>query len=83
VNSEQSSAVQTALSRGRFEMNCPNATGEVLSRNLLNPAINGPIDAGVQRAEYTIGVAGCGQRKVYFSVCQIGSVSCIAAASRN
>jgi hypothetical protein len=34
---------------------------------------------GLERAEYTIGVAGCGRRAVYISVCQIGSVACFAA----
>ena len=83
LNDEQTAAVQTALARGKFELNCPTATGEVLSRNLINPVVNGPVMAGVQRAEYTIGVAGCGQRKVYISVCQVGSVSCVAAAAQS
>ena len=80
---EQGAALQTAVSRGQFEMNCPAATGQILSRNLINPVLNGPMMNGVQRAEYTIGVSGCGQRQIYISVCQIGSVSCISAASRN
>jgi hypothetical protein len=44
-------------------MNCSNAAADVLSQNLVNPVVNGPTVTGFQRAEYTIGVAGCGQRK--------------------
>lgn len=82
LDAESNAAQQTALARGQFDLSCPNATATVLSRNLVNPVLNGPMMNGVQRAEYTVGVSGCGQKAVYISVCQIGSVSCIAAASR-
>ena len=82
LEAESAAAQQTALARGQFDLSCPNATATVLSRNLVNPVLNGPMMNGVQRAEYTVGVSGCGQKAVYISVCQIGSVSCIAAASR-
>ncbi len=54
-----------------------NATGSVLSSNLLQPVLFN----GLERAEYTIGVAGCGKRAVYVSVCQVGSVACFAAGT--
>jgi hypothetical protein len=76
--SEQAVATQTATRRGQFEMNCPQATGSMLSSNLLQPVVWG----GLERAEYTIGVEGCGQRRTYIVVCQLGSPSCFAAASR-
>lgn len=74
----QSSAVQTAVARGQFEMNCPQATGQVLSSNMLQPVAY----RGVERAEYTVGVEGCGKRETYMVVCQVGSPSCVAAQSR-
>jgi hypothetical protein len=76
--SEQGVAMQTAVQRGRFEMNCPEAFGQVLSSNLLQPAAW----RGLERAEYTVGVEGCGQRRTYVVVCQLGSPSCFAASGR-
>lgn len=46
--------------------------------NLLQPVVWG----GLERAEYTVGVEGCGQRKTYIVVCQLGSISCFAAAGQ-
>jgi hypothetical protein len=74
---EQTVAMQAAVRRGQFELACPNATGSVLSSNLLQPVLFN----GLERAEYTIGVAGCGKRAVYVSVCQVGSVACFAAGT--
>jgi len=81
LNNESGAAVQVAVARGQFELSCPAAQGTVLSRNLINPVLNGPMMNGQQRAEYTIGVSGCGQKAIYISVCQVGSVSCVAAGS--
>ena len=39
VQSRQAMAVQTAVSRAQFEMNCPSATGTVLSTNVIQPAL--------------------------------------------
>ena len=76
---EQSNALQVALNRGRFELSCPDATGVVLSSNLLQPALWN----GIERAEYTVGVEGCKQKSTYIVVCQLGSVSCLAVSGRN
>ena len=76
--SEQSVATQAATRRGQFETNCPQATGRILSSNLLQPIVWG----GLERAEYTVGVEGCGQRRTYIVVCQLGSPACFAAAAR-
>ena len=75
---DQATATQTAVRRGQFEMNCPQATGTVLSSNLLQPVVWG----GLERAEYTIGVEGCGQRRTYVVICQVDSPACFAAAGR-
>jgi len=79
--SKQATALGTALSRGRFEMNCPDATGEVLSSEVVQPALQGPYVAGIQRGEFTIGVAGCGQRNTYVVVCPEGGEGCFALDS--
>ncbi|HET6474086.1 MAG TPA: hypothetical protein VFG38_19770 [Pseudomonadales bacterium] len=75
----QAQAMQVAVNRGQFEMNCPQATGSVLSSEVVQPPINGPLVRGVERAEYTIGVAGCNQRRAYVVSCpQDGSNGCFA-----
>ena len=61
----QDGAVQTALQRGRFDLNCPAATATVLSQDYIQPAIQGPWVNGLTRLEYTVGVAGCNQRTTY------------------
>ena len=76
--SEQAVATQDATRRGQFELNCPQATGTMLSSNLLQPVVWG----GLERAEYTVGVEGCGQRRTYIVVCQLGSPACFAAGGR-
>jgi hypothetical protein len=83
VQSQQGMAVQTALNRARFEMNCQSATGTVLSTNVSQPAIQGRFASayGVQRIEYTVGVTGCGNRRTYIVVCPEGG-GCFAAPGR-
>jgi hypothetical protein len=78
----QPTAIQTAVSRGQFEMNCPNATGQVLSQEVTQPAIQGPYFGGEERGLFTIGVAGCGQRRVYQVFCPVGGDSCTALEGR-
>jgi hypothetical protein len=79
LNQKQGGAVETVLQRARFEMNCPSATGTVLSQDYIQPAVRGPWVSGLQRAEYTIGVEGCGQRHTYVVMCQVGTDTCFAA----
>ena len=76
--SKQPTAIQTAVTRGQFELNCPNATGQVLSQEMTQPAIQGPYMGGEERGLFTIGVAGCGQRRVYQVFCPVGGDSCTA-----
>jgi hypothetical protein len=75
---EEDVATQTAVQRGRFELGCPEAKGSVLSSNMLQPVLWG----GQERAEYTVGVAGCGKRAVYVVVCPLESSGCFAGAAR-
>jgi len=84
VQSNQAIAIQTALSRAKFDMNCPSATGTVLSTNVSQPAVQGRFASayGVQRFEYTIGVTGCGKRRTYVVVCPQSGTGCFAAPGR-
>ena len=83
LDNNQGMALQTAVNRGRFDLNCPDATGFVLSREVTQPVLQGPVAAGIQRAEYTVGVTGCGQKATYVVVCPEGGDGCFAAQARN
>ena len=78
LQNKQAMAIQTALNRGKFDLNCPQATAEVLSSEVTQPAVQGPWLSGIQRAEYTIGVSGCGQRTTFLVLCPQGGESCFA-----
>jgi len=72
-------AMQTALTRARFEMNCQAATGVVLQKQVVQPLIQGPMLAGgPQRAQFTIGIEGCGQRMTMVVVCAQDNTGCFA-----
>ena len=79
LDSKQAMAMQTALNRERFEMQCPEATGTVLSREVVQPAVQRPMLGGIQRAEYTIGVSGCEKRTTIVVICPDGGEGCFAA----
>ncbi|MBV8210387.1 MAG: hypothetical protein JO133_10035 [Burkholderiaceae bacterium] len=81
----QATAVQTAISRGRFEMGCPEAKGQVLSRTLVEPPWIrgtgfGPMGAngasGIELVEYTVGVEGCGKRMTQVVACAVDGTGC-------
>ncbi len=78
---KQQTAMQTAASRGQFDLNCPQAEPILLSQEVTQPALQGPWVAGIEREEYTIGVQGCGQRKTYVVICPQGGDNCFAANS--
>ena len=82
LDSRQSMAVQTALSRARFEMDCPQANGQVLSREVTQPAIQGPRAMGEERGLFTVGVEGCGKRETYEVLCPMGGDGCTAVEGR-
>ncbi len=81
IDQAQPEAMTVAQRRGAFEFNCPAATPQLLTRETLQPI---SFRFGIERAEYTIGVSGCGQRATYVVICpdQPGS-TCFAAAGRN
>lgn len=78
----QPQAMEYALKRARFDMNCPAATGTVLSSETLQPVLNGPLMMGTERAQYTIGVTGCGNRETLVVICAQGGNGCFAADGR-
>ncbi|MGB4854755.1 MAG: hypothetical protein WBP37_04315, partial [Candidatus Dechloromonas phosphoritropha] len=49
LDSMEPTAVNTALQRGRFELNCPDAQAALLSRELMQPAIETVRFQGIQR----------------------------------
>jgi hypothetical protein len=76
----QPMAMDFALKRARFEMNCPTATGAVLSSETIQaPQRVLMANQGPERAQYTIGVSGCEQRKTFVVLCAQGSDGCFAA----
>jgi hypothetical protein len=76
--SRQPTAMQVAVSRGQSEMNCPSATGQVLSQEMTQPPVQGSWLQGESRGLFTIGVVGCGQRRVYQVFCPMEGDSCTA-----
>jgi len=73
-------ALDAAEKRGRFELNCPGATGQVLNEQDVQPEFQSVRFQAPDRAVYTIGVSGCGKRATYVVVCpHDGSVDCFAA----
>jgi hypothetical protein len=83
VNEMQPDAAQVAKQRGKFELNCPTATASVLSKEMIQSEIVNPRWAPPERAEYTVGVSGCGKRATYLVVCAEGGTGCVAGGARN
>lgn len=83
IDQIQPEAVNMAVRRGQFELNCPAATGEMISRETLQPLVQSFRYSGPQRAEYTVGVRGCGKEATYVVICpDNGSMSCFAGGGR-
>lgn len=72
-------AVDTALQRGRFDLQCPNAQPTVLSRELRPPAIETFRFSGVQRGVFTIGISGCDKQMTFQIICPDGGYGCFSA----
>jgi hypothetical protein len=83
VDEMAADATQVAKQRGKFELNCPTATAQVLSKEMIQSEVVNPRWAPPQRAEYTIGVSGCNKRATYLVVCAEGGTGCVAAGAQN
>ena len=81
IEAAQPQAIQTAQRRAQFEWNCEAATRQVLSQEMMTSPLQYTRFAPPERAEYTVGVAGCGQRQTYLVVCTDGG-GCVAVAGR-
>jgi hypothetical protein len=80
TTSLQPMAMDFALKRARFEMNCPTATGTVLSSETIQPPARVLMaNQGPERAQYTIGVTGCEKRQTIVVLCAQGGDGCFAA----
>jgi hypothetical protein len=83
IDQMQPEAVSMAQRRGQFEMNCPAATAQLLSRETIQPLVQFSYRfAGTVRAEYNVGVAGCGKRATYVVICPENGNSCFAGGGR-
>lgn len=81
VDEMQADAVQVATQRGKFDLNCPDATAQVLSKEMIQSAITNPRWAPPQRAQYTVGVSGCNKRVSYQVICAEGGTGCISGGA--
>ncbi len=72
-------AIETALQRGGFDMQCQDAQPTVLSRQLRPPAIETFRFAGVPHGIFTIGVSGCGKQMTFQIACPEGGYGCFSA----
>ena len=59
----QPSALRTAESRAKFELNCPDVQSSVLSQKTVE-------GIRFEGTEYTIGVRGCGKQIIYVTYCR-------------
>jgi hypothetical protein len=73
IDQMQPTATAKAEARARFDLNCPDAKGQVINREQLEPLIFG----GPVRAQYTIGVAGCGKRTMVVVLCSENGNQCV------
>lgn len=77
LTSNEPAAIRAAESRGRFELNCEEATAQILSEKVIEAPMGPFGGGGVERAEYTVGVRGCGKQVVYITICR-DSANCNA-----
>jgi hypothetical protein len=82
TTTKQPMALDFAVKRARFEMNCPEATGSVLSSETVQPPNVGVRFSGPERAQFTIGVSGCDKRETLVVICADGADGCFAAEGR-
>ncbi len=71
-------AIDTALQRGRFDLQCPSAEPTVLSRQLREPAVQTIRFAGIPHGIFTIGVSGCGKQMTFQVACPEGGYGCFS-----
>ena len=80
----QPKAVEAAQRKAALAVNCPSVSTEVLTaKTIEEPQTTGWYEPP-HRAEYTIGVSGCGKRATYAVACDERTrVGCLAATAEN
>ena len=80
LDGRQPQAMRNALGKGSFLLSCPEprTAGQLLSRRLAGPAAEGGWMSGVERAEYTVAVEGCGEKLTFIVVCPLPGNDCLA-----
>jgi hypothetical protein len=81
LDSKQPMAIQTVLGRAQFDMDCKEVTPVIISREVVQPALQGPWVNGIQRAEFTVGVSGCGKRSTFVVICPEGGEGCYSTGA--
>ena len=78
----QPNALRAAQQRGATELGCPAAKANVMSKKTIEETTTGWYE-WPHRAEYTIGVSGCGKRVTYSVSCdnQRGGAECIVGGA--
>jgi len=79
LDNKQPIAMDAVLSQGRFDLNCQQVSPVLISREVVQPVLQGSFVNGLDRAEFTIGVEGCGKRHSYVVVCPDGNQGCFPA----
>jgi len=78
LDSKQGMAIQTATGKAQFELDCQQTNATVISREVVQPALQGPFMNGIQRAEFTICVRGCDKKAMFVVICPDGGEGCFA-----
>lgn len=73
VDQMQGQATLQAERRAQFELACPSAMGRVIRREQFEPQTMGER----ARAQYTVGVSGCGQRMNIEVLCTQNNNQCV------
>lgn len=82
VQTAEPEAIQSTQRRAQFDMDCTKVQVEVLTRQTVQSPLEYTRFAPPERAEYTVGAIGCGQRKTYLVVCTEGAGGCVAVSGR-
>ena len=65
LDENKSAAIDTTVSRAKFELNCKNVEPVILSEKVTQIQFADTFN----RTEYTIGVKGCGKQATYIAFC--------------
>ena len=78
VDEMQPYAIKAAQQRGSSELNCPAATGQLITKSEIEPSQTTGWYEYPHRSEFTVDVSGCGKRKSYLVGCDWKQKGCEA-----